>query len=104
MKGPSVRNDLWIFSLLTHPRPWWSDPICNTRTETERFSAAVLLPLASTSESSPKQICGIALADPARLNKRAVRMRTPPGWISPSDVRLRGVCNDAQMKTDPPSS
>lgn len=40
----------------------------------------------------------------ARLNKRAIRMRTPLGWISPSDVRLRGVRNDVQMKTDPPSS
>lgn len=70
----------------------------------ESLNAAVSLPLASASKSSPKQICGIALVDPARLNKRAIRMRTPLGWISPSDVRLRGVRNDVQMKTDPPSS
>lgn len=61
-------------------------------------------PLPPLPNHHQKQICGIALVDPARLNKRAIRMRTPLGWISPSDVRLQGVRNDVQMKTDPPSS
>lgn len=31
-------QDLWIFRTLTHPRPWWRDPIWKERTEKTFYS------------------------------------------------------------------